>query len=103
MYAIVDTNRSPIPAGKHHAHNAKFNWKGTLRWVPVSNATLDKDTLTKALGTAQMTIFKSMVTFFGMAISPREGLKMNVTCAFQRKHPKHQILNKNKLLENVKK
>ena len=59
---------APIPAGKHHARNAKFNRKGTPRWVPVSNATLDKDTLTKAPGTARMTISKSTVTFFGMGV-----------------------------------
>jgi len=43
---------------------------GQLLWPPrisrhaVSNATLDKDTLTKAPGTAQMTTSKSTVTFF---------------------------------------
>ena len=45
-----------IPGGKHHTRHAKFNRKGTPRWVPVlSNATLDKDTLTKALGNTQLT------------------------------------------------
>ena len=62
-----------IPAGKHHTRHAKFNRKGTPRWVPVSNATLDKDTLTKAPGTARMTISKTTSTFAGMALGPLEG------------------------------
>ena len=38
------------------------------RWVPVSNATLDKDTLTKAPANAWLTISKSMVLCAGMVI-----------------------------------
>ena len=39
----------------------------------MSNATLDKDTLTKAPGTIQSTISKTMSTFAGMALGPLEG------------------------------
>ena len=67
-----------IPGGKHHTRHAKFNRKGTPRWVPVSNATLDKDTLTKAPDNARMTISKSTVTFFGMVVWPPKGLKKSV-------------------------
>ena len=50
-----------------HTCHAKFNRKLTFWSVPVSNATLDKDTLTKAPGTARMTISKTTSTFAGMA------------------------------------
>ena len=50
-----------IPAGEHHTRNAKFNRKWTPRWVPVSNATLDMETLTKAPGS------KTTSTLAGMA------------------------------------
>ena len=75
------------PAGKHHTRHAKFNRKGTPRWVPVSNATLDKDTLTKAPDNARLTISKSMVLCAGMAVGPPKGLKMSVTYVMQRKCP----------------
>ncbi len=41
----------------------------------MSNATLDKDTLTKAPGTARMTISKTTSTFPGMALEPLEPLE----------------------------
>ena len=87
LYDREKCNRA-IPAGEHHTRNAKFNRKGTPRWVPVSNATLDKDTLTKAPGTARLTISKTTVTFAGMGVWPRECLKKSVTYVIQRKHPK---------------
>ena len=54
----------------------------------MSNATLDKDTLTKAPGTARMTISKTTSTFAGMALGPFKGSKKSVTCVIQRKWPK---------------
>ena len=56
----------------HHVRNAIWNRKGTPRWVPVSNATLDKDILTKAPGTSRITISKTMSTFAGMVLEPLE-------------------------------
>ena len=53
----------------------------------MSNATLDKDTLTKAPDNARMTISKSAVTFFGMVVWPPKDLKKSVTYVIQRKCP----------------
>ena len=53
---------------KHHICLAKFNQKGTHWSVPVSNAIMDKDTMTKTPSTACMTIPKTASTFAGMAM-----------------------------------
>ena len=53
----------------------------------MSNATLDKDTLTKAPDNARLTISKSMVLCAGMVVGLPKGLKMSVTYVMQRKCP----------------
>ena len=54
----------------------------------MSNATLDNDPLTKASGTARMTISKTTSTFAGMALGPLDGSQKVCYVCDAEKRPK---------------